>query len=197
MEGLRREVDARRLTLGSTGVSLGWRDIVTIADASGLTGALRDMARRGSAYRSDPVVTVLAGGIRTLDPHQRQQLARRFLQRIESDPLLTEIGGVPGALSVEDMERLTVLVSLSLAQAMRELGLSDEQIARLAVITDDLARPLTDLTEVYVQPRTVGQKLRRLWRLQLLGLRALQILARSRRFPTATLGGNGTERAAL
>ena len=50
-----------------------------------------------------------------------------------------------------------------------------EQVSELVL---DSSKPLVDLAELYLSPRTLGQKLRRYLHLQRVGLTALVILAR-------------------
>lgn len=164
-------------------LNLAWEDIEEIADVSGLTDALGDMAAIARRHEHSPVLAKLVQSLESLDDSARDELGRRFFERIEREPVFrrfAQAGGyAPALVSQLEMEQMARVVSVSGWQVLRDLELSAVEIMELGGVLQDVSQPLVDLSELYLAPKTLKDRFRRYWRIQRVGFKALKIMSRS------------------
>jgi hypothetical protein len=166
----------------SSAYDLRWEDIIALAKISGLAQALdhvEEVARR----RSDSAaLNRLVAKLRELGPAQSQAFAQRFAERIECDAhvqaLISRSRGAAIVLRSADAMQLQEVIAASATQSLRDLGLCEEEIDELRTIAAELAQPLAELGQLYLNPRTLRAKVTRYWRLQRIGIKAVQMMSR-------------------
>jgi hypothetical protein len=160
---------------------LEWRDVEGICRASGLSKALSNVRQTARRHRDDPVFHKLANRLTELSPEDIEGLSAAFLARVEGDPLfqsLKQPGHLPNLETLpREMLDLSRALSLSTQKTLMELGLTEAEIEHLDTVLNQVSDPLVDLSEVYLAPRTLGQRLRRYYYLQRIGFKALGIIA--------------------
>lgn len=171
--------------MAGVGGELTWHDLEALAEMSGLSTAIRDTAEIALDYDFNPVLAKLAANLERLGAAERRALAEQFLGRIEEDPFvlatMTSQGGRPPVLRSDEAERLVAVVTQHGRAALHQLSMTDADIRTLGKIGHDVSGPLVHWANVYLDPRTMSDQLRRYWRLQRIGFKGLQIMSRPRR----------------
>ena len=121
--------------------------------------------------------------ILTLDP----ALATDVYERIENDPVFQQmdISGIYDRQSFDsaDHKKIEQLIESSVIAFFKDLDLQDWEIQYLQDLAEEVGEPLYELIDFYLAPQTILQKIRRLWRVQRISVKALKLIAK-----TAELG---------
>jgi hypothetical protein len=159
-----------------------WEHVQELAEVSGLAGALREVRRAALRHDRDAVLAKLADRLEALAPEQRRALGSRFLERLAPHPVVQEVllttGFQPVELRPGDLDQLAQEVASSARDTLSELGLSPAEVTHLAEVAQDVAAPLVQLTEFYLNPTTRIAKVKRYFRLQRVGFTVLKIASR-------------------
>jgi hypothetical protein len=153
-----------------------------LADASGLSAALREARLAALRHDHDPVLARLADRLESLGVEERKELGQRLLERLASQPALRQLASSTGFRPVElrpaELDQLALAAASSARTTLHELGLSDADIAHVSSVAAEVVAPLAELTELYLRPRSAMDRVKRYFRLQRVGFTALRIASR-------------------
>ena len=140
------------------------------------------MEKLAVSHRYAGVIEKLATKLSELNGVERQTLSVALLQRIEADPRFRDLGAFRTNGTVKpdpaDLDKLGRMVSSHLRITLRDLDLTETEMDQLRVVVIDVSQPLVELVELYLKPRTFLQKMKRYWRMQRMGVKAIQIMSR-------------------
>ncbi|MDH5674068.1 MAG: hypothetical protein OEZ06_18065 [Myxococcales bacterium] len=174
--GGRVELEALYMPMAQA-LPLEARDLKALADISGFSKALEQVIELALRHDRDPSLHALADRLEALPFAERRAWAARLLERIAGDrrvmPLieladLRQADATLGGIELGSVEILALMEAITegMATALLELGLSHQEIAAIAEVIQITFSPLDELARFYLQPRGLGERVRRGWRLQ-------------------------------
>ncbi|MBF0489568.1 MAG: hypothetical protein HQL15_02985 [Candidatus Omnitrophica bacterium] len=156
------------------------KEIKAIADISGLTAALEDMNDISLKHSKHPVVSQLTAKIQQLSPHQQEDLSRRFIERLKmsphfNNPMMSFPG--PTELTEEDCQKISDEFIECIFYTLEEIGMTSQEQEFLKKFSNEMTRPINELIQFYLHPKTLSQKLKRLWRIQRIFIKMIKLIS--------------------
>ncbi|MFH1505028.1 MAG: hypothetical protein ABIH08_06565 [Candidatus Omnitrophota bacterium] len=156
------------------------QEIRAIADVSGLTSALLEMKNKALGYSGDPALTQFVANLEQLTPVQQESLANRFLERLKDNVYFKEMFQstylTPVSMAPEVYKETEDALIMCLYQSLKDSAIPVPEFQYLQELTDDISKPLHNLMQLYFDPQTIFQKLKRLWNIQRIGFKALKLI---------------------
>lgn len=155
------------------------KEIKAIADISGLTEALEEMNRISLKHSRHPVIERVIIKVKDLSPAQQESLSRKFIERLNTTLYFNQaIAQLPSRtkMTEEDCEKLSASFIECIAETLEDLGLPEDDRAVFKKLSGDIAQPINDLMQFYMHPKTFGQKVKRLWRMQRILIRVIKLV---------------------
>ena len=155
------------------------KEIRDIAAISGLTAAVREMNEINSRHSGHPVIQRLLLKAQSLSTEEQETLSGKFIERLRSNPVFDQATGafpVQPQMTEEDARKMADAFIECFYQFAGDIGLPPEDQRSLREISDEVTRPLNDLVQFYVKPRTFSQKMSRLWKMQRLFVKAIKLI---------------------
>ncbi|MBF0486012.1 MAG: hypothetical protein HQL16_05830 [Candidatus Omnitrophica bacterium] len=160
------------------------KELKAIFDVSGLTRAVEEMNEIGLKHSSHPVVNRLVEKLQQLSPGEQEALSRRFIARLQESPYFNNaIFAMPpkAKMTEEECQKISDAFIECVTGTLEDIGMTREEGAFLKEFSDDVTRPLNDLLQFYLHPKTFGQKVKRLWRMQRIVIKIIKIIHISNR----------------
>jgi len=162
------------------------RELKAICDISGLTKAVNEMNAISLDRSQDPVTAGLISKIANLSPAEQETLSRVFLNRLSMSPAFSGAmnaskDGVSG-LGTEDRKEIEAAFIRCAADALEDVGFAREDCEHLLMLSEDIFKPLDELVQFYLKPRTTLQKVRRIWKIQRLFFRTVKLIKKANTF---------------
>lgn len=155
-------------------------EIKEICDISGLTQAVDEMRAISLTHTDDPIMSRVSATIESLSPAEMELLSQRVLKRLSEDPFFSAAMNAPPLarpeIPDEDCRKVASAFMRAIAQTLEDAGLSREDCGHLHMISEDISKPLHDLMELYLKPKTWNQKIKRIWRMQRIFFKAMKII---------------------
>ena len=145
------------------------REIRAIMDISGLTYAIEEMNEIGLKHSDDSLVAGIISKIENLPFDRQEMLAKKFLKRFGSSQFVngSSFASLASAdISEEDCQKMSDLLIECAFHALTDIGLKEDEKLNLRSLVGEISRPIDELIQFYLRPKTVKQKIRRLWRMQ-------------------------------
>ncbi|MBF0594691.1 MAG: hypothetical protein HQL22_06965 [Candidatus Omnitrophica bacterium] len=158
------------------------KEIKAIADVSGLTAAVEEMNQISLKHSKHPVVDRLIVRIKGLSAAEQEDLSRKFIEKLNSNLYFNNAllqGPSPVKLTEEDCEKMSAAFIDCISSTLEDIGIPENERIIFKKLTGDIARPLNELIQFYVHPKTFGQKVKRLWRMQRIIFRVIKIMRMS------------------
>ncbi len=158
-----------------------FKELKAVFDISGLTAALEEMNRISLRHSDHPVVNRFVATVNSLSPAEQELLSRKFIERLRDNLSFNNTLYAPhGKMSEEDCEKISGAFIEAVSSTLEDAGISEEDRAFLQKISDDVTRPLNELVQFYLHPKTFSQKVKRLWRMQRLIIKFIKLVHLSR-----------------
>lgn len=161
-------------------------ELKAICEISGLTKAVNEMNAASLYHSRDPVVARVIGNIAALPPSGKEALSRVFLNRLSLNPLfsgaMSAFPAETAELTGADPREIASAFIGCAADALEDAGFAREDCDHLLLLSDEISRPLHELLESYLKPKTALQKLRRLWKIQRLFFRTIMLVKKANAF---------------
>ncbi|MBF0216354.1 MAG: hypothetical protein HQL30_05095 [Candidatus Omnitrophica bacterium] len=167
-------------------------EIKGIMDVSGLSDAIREMNEISLKHSRHPVIAGLIAKIGCLPPAEQEDLSRKFVDRLGENPCFYDKSCfLPGQvkLNEEDCRRMSDSFIECAFLALKDMGMIDGEADILRQLTGEVARPINDLIQFYVKPKTFGEKIKRLWRMQGVLIRTVSLIAKANALRPDLSGG--------
>lgn len=155
------------------------REIGAIMDISGLTDAIKAMNEIGLKHSKDSVVAGIVSKIEGLPPDEQEAIARKFLEKFRSNALFSNsaiASLVRADISEDDCRKMSDLLIESVFSSLEDVGLAEEDKLRLRSLAGEISRPIDDLVQFYLRPKTFRQKVKRLWRMQRIFIKLIGLI---------------------
>lgn len=155
------------------------KEIKGICDISGLTEALEEMNRISLKHSKHPVIEKVVMKVRGLSPAEQELLSRKFIERLNTTMYFNNaIAQLPSQvkLTEEDCEKMSAAFIECVSDTLEDIGLPEEDRVVFKKLTGDIAKPINDLMQFYMHPKTFGQKVKRLWRMQRIIIRVIKLV---------------------
>ena len=155
------------------------KEIKAIADISGLTAAIEEMNRISLKHSKHPVIERLVVKVKGLSPFEQEQLSRKFIERLNTTLYFNNaIAQLPSQvkLTEEDCEKMSTAFIECISESLEDIGLPEEDREVFKKLTGDIAKPINELMAFYMHPKTFGQKVKRLWRMQRILIRVIKLV---------------------
>jgi len=155
------------------------KEIKAIADISGLTAALEEMNEISLKHSRHPVITQLTSKIEQLSMAEKEMLSRKFIEKLASNPCFNNSAyAFPAKTKIteEDCQRISDAFIESVFYALEDVGMTPREREFLQKFSDDMTRPINDLVQFYLNPKTFSQKVKRLWRMQRILIKMIKLI---------------------
>ncbi|MBF0386777.1 MAG: hypothetical protein HQL20_02850 [Candidatus Omnitrophica bacterium] len=155
------------------------KEIKAIADISGLTAAIEEMNKISLKHSKHPVMARLVAKVKSLSAVEQEGLSRKFVERLNASLSFNNaLYSLPSQvkLSEEDCQKMSAAFIECVAETLEDIGLSEEDRDIFKKMTGDIAEPINELMQFYMHPKTFGQKVKRLWRMQRIIFRMIKII---------------------
>jgi hypothetical protein len=159
-------------------MSLVIKEIKAIADISGLTAVIEEMNQVGLKHSRHPVVYRLTKKINQLPPAQQEMLAIKFIDKLKENPYLDNsfnTFGQASEMTEKECQKISQAFIDSLFSTLEEIGLTSQERQFLQKYSDEMTRPINDLVQFYLHPKTLSQKVKRLWRMQRIFMKIIKL----------------------
>ncbi|MBF0122870.1 MAG: hypothetical protein HQL21_05640 [Candidatus Omnitrophica bacterium] len=167
------------------------KELKGIMDVSGLTAAIQEMNEIGLKHSSHPVVNRLVSKVQQLSPVEQEALSRKFIGRLQASPYFSNaMFSMPSQVKMteEECQKISDSFIECVTSTLEDIGMTQEEQEFLKKFSDDMTRPLNELIQFYVHPKTFSQKVKRLWRMQRIIIKMIKLINMSNR-----LARNNTE----
>ncbi|MBF0478971.1 MAG: hypothetical protein HQL26_05775 [Candidatus Omnitrophica bacterium] len=155
------------------------KELRAIADISGLTEALEEMNAISMKHSKHPVIERLAVRMQALSPFEQEQVSRNFIEKLNRTfhfNSMTMLMPSQVKLTEEDCQKMSTAFIECISETLEDIGLSEDDRAIFAKLTGDIAKPINDLMQFYICPKTFGQKMKRLWRIQRIFIKMIKLV---------------------
>jgi len=162
------------------------KDISEIIEISGLKKAFEEMKENAREHSEDPILNQFISKLEHLDPVEQENLANKFISRLNANPDFTEMMMLPSldpvSLTEKDRQAMVDTLTDCLCQSVKDIGMYDGDFEYLQKLTKEISEPLNKCIQLYLDPKTFFQKVKRIWRLQRIGFKSLKILVKTNEF---------------
>jgi hypothetical protein len=155
------------------------KEIKAIADISGLTAAIEEMNEISLEHADHPVINELTARIEQLSPDQKEMLSRKFIDKLRSNPYFNNsMPAFPSQAKIteEDCQKISDAFIESIFYTLEDVGMTPEERKFLQKFSNDMTRPINELVQFYLHPKTFSQKVKRLWRMQRIFIRMIKLI---------------------
>ncbi|MBF0569164.1 MAG: hypothetical protein HQL18_00085 [Candidatus Omnitrophica bacterium] len=155
------------------------KELKGISDVSGLTAAVEEMNEISLKHSSHPVVSRLVAKVQQLSPTEQEMLSRKFIDRLHASPYFSNamfMMPLQGKMTEEECQKISDAFIECVSHTLEDIGMTPEEREFLQKFSDDVTRPLNELVQFYLHPKTFGQKVKRLWRMQRIIIRMIKLV---------------------
>ncbi|MBF0253158.1 MAG: hypothetical protein HQL29_05015 [Candidatus Omnitrophica bacterium] len=158
------------------------RDVKGILDVSGLSFAISEMNEISIAQSKHPVITRLISKIEDLPSEEQEVLSRKFIDRLSKNSNFmnaTHLQPAQMNFSEDECQKLLDSFIDCFVLTMRDVGMGDFDGDLLRQLSGEITRPLNDLMQLYLNPKTFSQKTKRLWRMQRIFFKTISLIMKT------------------
>lgn len=155
------------------------KEIKAIADISGLTAAIREMNEISVKHSNHPVISRLTAAIEQLSPAEQEMLSRKFIDKLGGNPYFNNsMYTFPAQrkMTEEDCQKISDAFIESIFYTLEDIGITPQEKEFLQKFSSDITRPINDLVQFYLNPKTFSQKVKRLWRMQRIFIKLIKLI---------------------
>lgn len=155
------------------------KEIKAIADISGLTAAIEKMNEISLKHSSHPIIHRLTSRIEQLSMQEQEMLSRKFIEKLGENPYFSNPAYVFPAktkMTEEDCQTISDAFIESIFYALEDMGITPEEKKFLQRFSDDITRPINELVQFYLNPKTFSQKVKRIWRMQRIFIKMIKLI---------------------
>ena len=155
------------------------REIKAIADISGLTAAIEEMNEISLEHSDHPVINELTLKVEQLSPTEKEMLSRKFIEKLQSNPYFNSsmhTFSPQAKITEEDCQKISDAFIESIFYTLEDVGLTAQERLFLQKFSSDMTKPINDLVGLYLHPKTFGQKVKRLWRMQRIIIKMIKLM---------------------
>lgn len=155
------------------------KEIKAVADISGLTAAVEEMNEISLKHSNNPIIHQLTTKIEQLSPTEQEDLSRKFIDRLRSSSCFNQATYTfpsPADMTEEDCQKISDAFIDSVFFTLEDIGMTPKEREFLQKFSDDMTRPINDLVQFYLHPKTFSQKVKRLWRMQRIFIKMIKLI---------------------
>ena len=155
------------------------KEIKAIADVSGLTAALQEMNEISLKHSKNPIISQLTSRIEQLSTPEKEELSRKFIERLGTNPCFSDpMYSFPSQtkMTEEDCQKISDAFIESIFYTLEDVGITPKEKEFLQKFSSDMTRPINDLVQFYLHPKTFSQKVKRLWRMQRIFIKMIKLI---------------------
>ncbi len=155
------------------------KELKAMADVSGLTAAIQEMHAISLKHSTHPVVLRLVEKVQQLPAAEQERLSRNFVERIrERMESYSAFYAFPpkAKMTEEDCQKVSNTFIECLTLTLEDAGMTVQEKEFLQKFSDEVTRPLNELVLFYLHPKTFGQKVKRLWRMQRIIVKMIKLV---------------------
>ena len=155
------------------------KEMKGIADVSGLTAALQEMNEISRKHSRHPVINRLTVRIQQLSRSEQEMLSRKFVERLRSSPTFSDpMLAFPAQteMTEEACQKISDDFIGCIFDTLEDVGITPEEREFLKKFSDKMTQPINELVQLYLHPKTFGQKMKRLWRMQRILVRMIKLI---------------------
>ena len=155
------------------------KEIQAIVAISGLKAAVQEMNEINQRHSGHPVVQRLLARTQALTSEDQETLSKKFLERLSALPAFDPTGRMfpaPSQMTEEEARKMADAFVGCFFQLLGDMGVSREDQELLRGISDEVMRPINDLMQLYLKPKTFSQKMKRVWRMQRIFLKVIKLI---------------------
>jgi len=175
-----RKPSQKRLQEEAEPLSPILKEIKAVCDISGLTAAIEEMNEISMDHSDHPLINQLASRIGQLSPYEQEMLSRKFIEKLSAHPCFSgSLAGnfsSPSKITEEDCQNVSDAFIESVFYALEDVGMTVQERRFLQRFSDDMTRPINDLVQFYLHPKTFSQKVKRLWRMQRIIIKMIKLI---------------------
>jgi len=167
------------------------KEIKAIADISGLTAALQEMNEISLENSNHPIISRVASKIQQLSIQEQELLSRKFIDRLRRNSyFINSASSFPAGakMTQEDCQKISDAFIESILYALDEIGITPREKEFLQRFSNDLTRPINELVQFYLHPKTFSQKMKRLWRMQRIFIKMIKLVSMTKNFDNVPPG---------
>ncbi len=159
------------------------KEIQDIVNISGLNTALQEMNEISLQHSNNPVITRLTSKIKNLSPLEQENLAKKFMERINSrlyseDNINALMLGQRKMTEDECQKSCDAFIDCMFL-TLEDVGLIKEDKDHIKELTNDVTQPINNLMQFYTNPKTFSQKMKRLWTMQRIYFKTFKIIKKT------------------
>ncbi len=155
------------------------KEIKAIADISGLSAAIREMNEISLEHSNHPVINRITAAIEGLSTPAKEALSRKFIEHLGANPGFSDPMaslGTQQEMSEEDCQKISGAFIESIFYTLEDVGITEKEKEFLHKFSGDMTRPINDLVQFYLHPKTFAQKVKRLWRMQRILIKMIKLI---------------------
>lgn len=155
------------------------KEIKAIADISGLTAAIQEMNEISLKHSHHPIISRLTTKIEQLSRTEQEMLSRKFIEKLGRNPYFNHSMNtfpVQREITEEDCQKISDAFIESIFYALEDIGMTSAEKEFLQKFSSDMTRPINDLVQFYLNPKTFSQKVKRLWRMQRIFIKMIKLI---------------------
>ena len=110
-------------------------------------------------------------------PAEQEILSGKFMERLSNSPGFTQQRlsmTALGSMTEEDPRKLSDAFVDCVSQSLGDMGMSETDQKLIQKLSDEVMKPLNDLMQFYLKPKTFSQK--GLWKLQRIFLKTIKLI---------------------
>jgi len=114
-----------------------------------------------------------------LSADEQEGLSKKFIERLQSSPCFDPaIYTLPPRtkMTEEDCQRISDDLIEAVFYTLKDVGMTPREQEFLQKFSDDMSRPINDLVQFYLFPKTFSQKVKRLWRMQRIFIKMIKLI---------------------
>jgi hypothetical protein len=165
------------------------KEIKAIAEISGLLAAVQEMNEISFKRSNHPIVDRLTARIEQLSPREQEMLSMKFIERLKKNTsFIDPVNSFsPTAKMTEaDCQKISDAFIESVFFTLEDVGLTQREREFLQKFSDEMTRPINELVQFYLHPKTFKQKVKRLWRIQRILVKMIKLINKTNAFASAS-----------
>lgn len=155
------------------------KEIKAILDVSGLTDALQEINEIGLKHSNHPLISSLVERVQELSPQEKEKLSMKFIERLSTNDCFTGLmhtAGIRPQMTDETCQQISDAFIESILYALEDVGMTTRQKDFLRKFSNEMTQPINELVQLYVNPKTFSQKVKRLWRMQRIFVKMIKLM---------------------
>ncbi|MEI7999668.1 MAG: hypothetical protein WCH62_09225, partial [Candidatus Omnitrophota bacterium] len=158
------------------------KEIKAIADISGLSAALKKMNDVSLKHSKHPIISRLTVKIEQLSPIEKEILSMEFINRLKSSASfsnsMTSIQA-GSEMTEENCQKISDELIECIFYTLEDIGMTPQEKDFLRKFSNDMTKPIHELVQFYLHPKTFSQKVKRLWRMQRIFIKMIKLISMS------------------